>query len=76
MSAGDFEGAGFVGAASSRDLVFKANSFRGWKPLPREVDTCLVLSYHIIITKYFFRISTDCNFNREKEQKLGALSIS
>jgi hypothetical protein len=28
----------FVGAASSRDQSFRANSFRGWKPLPQKND--------------------------------------
>ena len=28
-----------VEAASSRDFAFKADSFRGWKPLPRDVET-------------------------------------
>jgi hypothetical protein len=31
-----------VGAASSRDDSYKATFFRGWKPLPREIDVNLM----------------------------------
>ena len=31
-----------VGAASSRDDSCKATFFRGWKPLPREIDVSLM----------------------------------
>jgi hypothetical protein len=31
-----------VGAASSRDDSYKATFFRGWKPLPREIDVNLI----------------------------------
>ena len=31
-----------MGAASSRDNSYKATFFRGWKPLPREIDIILM----------------------------------
>jgi len=31
-----------VGAASSRDDSYKATFFRGWKPLPREINVNLM----------------------------------
>jgi len=37
-----------VGAASSRDYGYRATLFRGWKPLPREIDIKLMQIIQII----------------------------
>jgi hypothetical protein len=38
-----------VGAASSRDDSYKATFFRGWKPLPREIDVILMTLTHDLL---------------------------
>ena len=48
-----------VGAASSRDYAmidsYKATFFRGWKPLPREIDVNLMT-----LTPYLLKFYTRC----------------
>jgi len=43
-------GAILVGAASSRDWSFRATLYRGWKPLPPQIDLKLAALGSMVIT--------------------------
>jgi hypothetical protein len=50
-----------VGAASSRDDSYKATFFRGWKPLPREIDVNLMT-----LTPDLLKFHTSAAADRER----------